>query len=312
MVKWYGSGRADVKLGSSGADTLWGQGGDDRLDGGAGNDVLYGGDGNDTLTGGEGSDSLYGGAGDDRLDGGDDAYGATNHLYGGTGNDTYVLPVLEYRGEDTAVSIIHERAGEGTDTVIYRGGEEFILADDVAVENIVMTAGYQVGGNRLDNEIRGSADDNSIDGGAGNDRLFGNDGHDELFGGLGQDDLNGGAGADELTGGAGADRFWFFRTADSTAAAPDMLWDFDAAGGDRIAFGAFDANSALAGPQKFQFVGALAGGAETLAAGQMGTHYDAALDATFLYGNTGGDARPEFMVQLAGHVTLTAGSFLWA
>ena len=62
------------------------------------------------------------------------------------------------------------------------------------------------------------------------DHLAGLLGDDTLIGGAGDDVLVGGAGADTLTGGAGADTFVYYPpnngVLDSTAAAPDLITDF--------------------------------------------------------------------------------------
>lgn len=102
------------------ADQLIGGAGQDRLDGGEGNDVLLGGDGDDistfsvaaghsgTKTGAAG---LYGGAGNDTLDGG----AGNDTLDGGTGNDRYLFA-----------------AGSGADTVVTGGGQDELLFDKIA------------------------------------------------------------------------------------------------------------------------------------------------------------------------------------
>jgi Ca2+-binding RTX toxin-like protein len=59
-------------------------------------------------------------------------------------------------------------------------------------------------------------------------------GHDSLFGGAGADTLTGGGGSDSLSGGSGAERFVFLEAADSTEAAPDLVYDFKKSNNDRL------------------------------------------------------------------------------
>ena len=72
----------------------------------------------------------------------------------------------------------------------------------------------------------GQDGNDTLNGGGGSDQLYGGRGDDVLVGGDGDDVLVGGRGADTLTGGAGADRFDFLSPVESTAAAPDVITDF--------------------------------------------------------------------------------------
>jgi predicted outer membrane repeat protein len=80
----------------------------------------------------------------------------------------------------------------------------------------------------------------AISGTNGNDQLTGTAGNDTILAGAGNDTLIGGLGADVLTGGTGADRFAYSGAsqqaafANSRAAAPDHITDFNVAAGDRI------------------------------------------------------------------------------
>nr|NUR37271.1 hypothetical protein [Sphingomonas sp.] len=80
---------------------------------------------------------------------------------------------------------------------------------------------------------RGGSSGTIVDAGDGTDILFGGSGADRLTGGLGTDYISGGGGADELTGGAGSDLFVYSATPESTAAAPDVIKDFQT-GVDKI------------------------------------------------------------------------------
>jgi Ca2+-binding RTX toxin-like protein len=139
----------------------------------------------------------------------------------------------------------------------------------------------------------------------GNDKLSGGAGADLLDGGVGNDELTGGAGADTLVGGAGADRFVFTSPADSTVGARDVISDFSLADKDRISLSDIDANSKIGNDQKFAFIGTVAFSG---VAGQL--HYEHSEGNTLVMGDVNGDGSADFVVQVAGLVSLTSGEFL--
>ncbi|SDD68517.1 Ca2+-binding protein, RTX toxin-related [Paracoccus isoporae] len=211
----------DVIKGNRAANALTANDGNDRLYGYAGNDTLDGGDGKDVLDGGDGDDRLIGGANDDRINGGAGDDLILQHLLwardvidGGSGIDTLDYGRLNdpsgYMAKQYGIQAYLDRGY--VNKAPYYGG----MRDTVSnIENVTGTkiADY-LGGNHLDNVLRGLDGDDKIVGHSGNDQLFGdtgNDtlygshGHDRLFGGTGNDTLYGGSGNDNLDGGDGKD-----------------------------------------------------------------------------------------------------------
>lgn len=140
-----------------------------------------------------------------------------------------------------------------------------------------------------------------LQGDAGNDLLVGGKGRDQLAGGSGSDTLEGGADADRLTGGAGEDVFLFRRAVDTKrGAGRDEITDCRR-GDDTIDLTAIDANTERRGDQKFKFIGA--------------DHFsDKAGELRFksgiLSGDTDGDGRADFEIELAGLSRLGSGDLL--
>lgn len=215
LTVWRGTGAADLYTGNTSGNTAYGVGGDDTLNGNGGTDTLYGAAGQDQLFGGEGNDQIFGGTEGDLLSGGDQ----DDSLYGGDGND-----VLAGDGGSDWMS-----GGGGNDTLTGGDGADVVFGDDGLDD---LSGG--TGGDQID----GGADADTLQGEDGFDTLSGGEGHDRLFGGAGDDVLSGNSGADTLTGDAGADTFGFEQSAVSTLATPDLVTDFDATLGDRLAFGA--------------------------------------------------------------------------
>ncbi|WP_162240225.1 calcium-binding protein, partial [Methylobacterium sp. Leaf93] len=325
----FGTGGDNVLHGEGGNDILFGNGGADVLDGGTGNDTLYGGLGDDTyfvdrvgdkivelpgqghdtvyasvsyglsanvedliltgtrgfsgtgndldnaITGNDGSNRLSGGAGNDVMtgNGGNDTLlggSGADTMRGGTGNDTYVV--------DNAGDRAIEQSGEGYDTI--RSTVSHTM--EANIEKMVLngTADLTANGNAGANQIYGNAGDNTIYGGDGRDLLYGR---------------------------AGADTFVFKAATDSDVSigGRDIVKDFDFAQGDRLDFGAIDANSGLAGDQGFQFVGTEAFSGE---AGELRVKFGGG--NTLLQGDTNGDGAADFAVLLQGHHVLDSGSFI--
>lgn len=273
---------------------------DNTIRGNSGNNVLYGSFGDDILHGRDGDDTLWGGPGADTMT-------------GGNGNDLYRI--------DDPGDVVIEKANGGIDTV--RATFDYVLLDHF--ENLVLAGSATTGtGNALDNVISGSNGDDTLaglagadtleggkgrdglKGGAGADILFGGIGNDTLNGGSGSDVLNGGLGKDVMTGGAGQDRFVFLDGDSSLSpSTADRVTDFSQAQGDLIDLGGMDANVALAGDQKFRFIGdaAFSGAPRELRYTQVGGN-------TFVEGDTNGDGDADFLIRLNGLHDLMASDFV--
>ena len=120
--------------------------------------------------------------------------------------------------------------------------------------------------------------------------------------------LTGGIGKDRLTGGAGLDQFTF---ADGDLSADpsltDIIMDFSRAQGDRIKLKAMDADTTLAGDQKFVFIENE--GPFTGVAGELRYVRNGAF-GTYIEGDTNGDGTADFVIRLHDMVPLVEGDFV--
>lgn len=153
--------------------------------------------------------------------------------------------------------------------------------------------------------VIGNAGANALAGLGGNDAISGGAGSDTIAGGDGADLLYGGLDSDRLTGGAGGDRFQF-RDEDQGTTGPwtDTIADFSRTDGDRILLNLIDADTIAEGNQTFAFIGTAAFGG---IAGEL--RYGFAEGATWVEGDTDGDALADFAIMLAGAVDLQARDF---
>ncbi len=165
--------------------------------------------------------------------------------------------------------------------------------------------GVTINGSASSNTINGTVAEDMLYGNGGSDVLLGGNGDDLLSGGTGNDKLTGGEGADLLSGGSGADQFIFRSATESALADMDVILDFTASQSDRINLGVIDANALAANNQAFKFIGTAAFGN---VAGQL--RYEHVNGATFVYGDTNGDAVADFGIQLEGMIGLAASNFV--
>ena len=262
-------------IGLGGDDTLAGGNGADKIDGGDGNDQLFGRNGNDRFDDGAGRDRVSGGAGNDRFSAGlgDDTY------TGGAGIDT-----VSFAGSSAAVTVslaTGRATGAGTDTLM-------------SIENVT-----------------GSGQADRISGDSGDNRLFGLGGNDVVRGGKGHDVVSGGLGKDVLAGGGGDDVFVFRSAAEAGIAdGHDIIADFRS-GDDRIHLADIDANGTRSGNQAFHFIGTegfhkIAGELHAVKLDRAGS----ANDVTVVAGDTNGDGKADFQIELKGLHTLQQGDFI--
>jgi alpha-tubulin suppressor-like RCC1 family protein len=117
------------------------------------------------------------------------------------------------------------------------------------------------------------------------------------------DTLIGGLGVDTLTGGSGSDSFKFNNENETgiDAKTRDIITDFKHSEGDKIDLSAIDANSTLASDQTFNFV---ISSNFTKKSGEL--HFTKGI----LEGDTNGDGKADFSIQLNGVTTLVAADFV--
>ena len=316
----YGDGGNDILRGGAGSDTVMGGAGNDTLDGGTGNDILKGGAGDDTLMCDTTADQVDGGSGTDTANYSGVASGISiDLLYSGSAV-TSIENVIGSGFADTltgtdGANVIDGGAGNdwlngraGNDTLNGGAGDDNLICDS-ALDRVdggtgIDTANYAWAGTALNldmiyggsafanienvigsdfaDTLTGTNDANVISGGAGNDWLNGR---------AGNDTLNGGAGADSCMGGAGSDIFRYTATSDSTSAAKDVIFDFDATDATEDIF----LSGMLTGV--FNWLGA---GSFTGAAG--GNNTEARFDdgTDLLQIDTNGDATVDMEITLSG------------
>ena len=303
-----GGDALDIISGLSGNDTIRGRGGADVIDGGDGKDVIYAAG----IAGwSDGAiDEVLAGAGNDKVFG---AYG--DILNGGFGFDTLSIDLssagngvnVDFRPMtllDLSELVVIEIGGtqlSGFQAVAEVRGTDG--NDRIAVGNSGRAASI-VDGGAGDDKLRAGSGEDTLLGGDGSDRLKGAGGKDNLVGGMGDDQLAGGRGKDEMTGGRGKDVFFFddVETAASRARA-DVIHDFSQNQGDRISLRAIDA-VAGGSDDAFSFIG------DARFSGTAGeVRFTRAGDATFVSGDTNGDAKADFTIRLDGDIALVAADF---
>ncbi|MDX2288479.1 MAG: M10 family metallopeptidase C-terminal domain-containing protein [Hyphomicrobiaceae bacterium] len=216
-----------------------------------------------------------------------------DHLDGTTGND-----IIDALGGADVV-----RAGDGNDTVYGNIGNDALYAG-AGNDRLYGGPGLdRLFGDGGDDVIFGGSDNDVAMGGDGNDRLFGEAGNDTLRGDAGADWLTGGLGRDVLYGGSGRDRYDYNAPSESRGTSRDLIADFQRRLDD-IDVSSVDANTTVAGNQRFAFIGdnPFSGVAGQLRADVVG-------GMVRVTGDLNGDARADFTIDVAGSAPLVAGDF---
>ena len=256
----------------------------------SGSNWIDGGAGNDNITLETGSHSVFGGSGNDTIII-SDFVEQGGIIDGGAGTDTIDLSLLQTQNGSLSGVYIDLTSKfielSSSSTIIISGVENFI-------------------GSNQDDYISGGKTGNNIDGGAGNDAIVSNAGNDVVNGGAGADVLIGGAGYDRLTGGTGNDTFIFKTIKDlgKTDIKLDVITDFTA-GEDHIQL-YFDANTKVAGTQKFNFIGT---SFFTHTAGEL--RYKTTEGSIVLQGDTNGDGNYDFLIKVLGVTSLQSTDFIY-
>ncbi len=90
-----------------------------------------------------------------------------------------------------------------------------------------------------------------------------------------------------------------------TKTATDTIFDFNGKGGDRIDVSGIDADVSTTKDDAFNFIGAKAFSKK---AGEL--RYDKEASDTYIYGDTNGDGKADFVIHLDDALTMSKGYFL--
>lgn len=151
---------------------------------------------------------------------------------------------------------------------------------------------------RGDDTITGSLNEDYLEGFAGNDTIDGSNDTDILVGGLGKD---------TLIGGDDGDRFVFNTVEESTVKirGRDIIEDFTRSDRDKIDLHAIDANENKGKNQDFTFIGEHDFHKK---AGEL--RYEKFIDGVVVYGDTDGNGKADFSIELQELVNLKLKDFM--
>ena len=226
-----------------------------------------------TIAAGVWIENARGGAGNDILVGNE----LVNRLEGGLGDDVYIT--------DDSWDVIVDTGG--TDAI--QSSVSASLESRPGIERLFLTGNATYGtGNDLDNGLFGNSVANTLDGGGGDDWLYG------------------GRGKDTLIGGTGADVFDFNNIKDSRKgwAKRDEIVDFER-GLDTINLKTIDAMRSDPGNDKFKWIGK---SKFHHVEGEL--RYVQKSGFVLVEGDTNGDGRADFQIQLDGVWGLGKGDFI--
>lgn len=133
------------------------------------------------------------------------------------------------------------------------------------------------------------------------DNMTGFAGNDTIYGYAGEDSLSGGIGRDHLYGGPGSDNFVFDDGETGLGAARrDVIFDFRR-NADDLDLRLIDANTKARGDQKFDF--------SVTTPAKNAVWFVASKNGVIVYGDTNGDRRADFEIDVRGVTFLTASDF---
>ncbi|MDX2290214.1 MAG: calcium-binding protein [Hyphomicrobiaceae bacterium] len=329
-----GSGN-DILRGDDGEDVLFGGDNDDQMDGGAGDDFLFGEAGTDELNGGDGNDTLDGGAGSDfyTVDAGDiivetagngiDVVSARTSFVLAADDDierlqttnTFGTQAINLTGNGLAQEIFGNAGNnildggaagfdgvndnlfgfDGNDTYVLGNGRDTVF-DTSGIDTITSTITRSL--------LTFSGIENITLVGTGSFSAIGSNGANVLIGNSATNRLTGGEGKDTLTGGGGRDFFDYNRTTESRTTSRDLIKDF-ARKSDDIDLSTIDASTRAGGDQAFTFIGSAA---FSRTAGEL--HAIRVGSLIRVEGDTNGDGRADFAIDVMGTAPLVAGDFI--
>jgi len=277
-----GNGALEVVLNAPGAANLLGftVGAEISITifGSGGADVISGSQIGETIRGDAGADTVNGNGGNDifLVSG---ALAESDAMNGGAGTDTLEVEgggALTLNGFSAATQEIEVWLGNGQGLFGNAGNNSFDLSGLAAISGLAF-----------------------IDAGAGDDTITGS---------AIADLIRGGAGKDAMAGGGAGDVFDFDAVADigKKKGQLDLISDF-AKGLDRIDLSTIDANGSKKGDKAFKLL-KKEGAKFTDKAGQLA--FDQKKGNTFVQGDTNGDGKADFKLQLAGEIDLAKGDFV--
>jgi autotransporter-associated beta strand protein len=171
----------------------------------------------------------------------------------------------------------------------YNGGD----GNDVVLTAVPPNVGPPPGSDIID--PNGNAANPALNGTTAGEKIFGLGGNDVIHAGGGADILIGGLGKDSLFGEADADIFDFNKTIESGIGNKrDTIEDF-LSGVDKIDLRTIDANTTLAGNQKFKFI---VDDTFNKKAGEL--HVLNKFGFDILEGDTNGDGKADFQIKIVG------------
>jgi len=287
-----------------------------------GDDTITGSDQGDTLfTGDGGTDTVDAKGGNDVIDMAATAYAPFHTINGGIGTDT-INAVSNHFSADKVLDLRNATLQSIEAFTIEGGLTVRLLGSQIGAGVASAAAVSKLGGAgsaSLEVVLNAPAAANLSGFTVGADvsvTIFGSAGADDITGsGIGEtisadagaDTIRGGLGKDTMFGGAAGDRFDFDAAAEIGKKKGQLDLIADWGDGDRIDLSTIDANGSKKGDKAFKLL-KTEGADFTKKAGQLA--YDQKKGLTLVQGDTDGNGKADFTLQLAGKIDLAKGDFL--